>query len=1272
MSNYSQYNSKFNGTSWESMMQLLLLFEDSENIAYSRPGRDNGIDAVSGDGLTVSQAKFHEQCSIDNCIADLKSEMSKIKDYKEKIDYWKPVKRWVLFTNVEENPNDREKWKNAVESCDTCGLDVDLWDWPKVWILLEKYPEVKQEFIENESRCFLLKKEFQELCRKQYLPESFDVDCVGRDKELLLFKNFMESEKQIWSFSGPGGMGKSRFLIECANTIDEKKWNVYFGVSEVLKTVSAWNKRVVLDRSSVLFIDELNDVDLLKRILTDLDVGTMKRCKVVFSERNINAKTILELKLPKYDSIRLDSVVLSRLNNDNRIKLTSALLQTVRKKRNVQFYDIDRAVHNISEVSQGIPLWISLAVKIVLKQNGSLGAEFDEKAEVIFKEYSNLIRPSLQEIPLSNEKYDLVLKWTALYKQISLLHEDVVNFICLKTDVDQVVLQKTYQLMTDVGLMQRFGFKDNVFSICPDVIRESILKDNLIFNHKLSSWGKDVVTELISGNVPQVENVVESLSRIEISCEDDVNVLGEFIESIGRKFDSNSIETHDKIWSVLERVSFNWTEKVLEIVNMQLNTYRSLKDVDKYVFNRCCNSVKDVLSVCLCGAEDFSTKYQCVENFFYLYKCGGFSDHYGNALESFLSPIFEGDLRDSYMEIVDEFISDYFSQIKNGSFDQENLPVLKEMLKGCFEIEYHSCVYLGGTMQFRQGFFNWNEISSNLKWTKEIQNLLETVDVEPLVSDLLIESYGHLFGGLLRYPKASSTEAQEIECFLIENLKWCASFISTGYGLQPQKRNKLRDVIWNWILEYSKESNLVKYAEECEQTYCVLETDKEILEFINADYRDNHDELAEGLVHRRLIGQTSSDVIDFIERLEFYDYQEDYKIRLIACKYGKQIGSENELVALTSKIAKFCKKNAYKEFYFGLLAGYLFERNKFPQIVDLLKVLMKQGLDADEFLYRTISDSSIYSIQSYELLKVCIKEKNCSKYANIIASFVLNLNQSFLKFVEDDWNEWSDSNRSLFLNRLIENILVSERKWNNTTFEWNESSANWLVDKIALIEDLNVFDHSTHYFEEKASLFKEVKNIQWLCEIFEKRQHLGLNLSHDFSLTYFVRSDFNVEEQNAFIKIIEMLLNENAPYRFEEEIVKIDPENRCLSRIVVEKFNCAKTDDERKCFASIAGYLRDESPAWMDISAVVCRYTRKLTKEEKRRFWSMLTWKGIETYTCALGQVPQKHYDEVEHFRKMLSEETLPERREFWQIQLEGAESYLEFEEQRAKALRGE
>ena len=122
----------------------------------------------------------------------------------------------------------------------------------------------------------------------------------------------------------------------------------------------------------------------------------------------------------------------------------------------------------------------------------------------------------------------------------------------------------------------------------------------------------------------------------------------------------------------------------------------------------------------------------------------------------------------------------------------------------------------------------------------------------------------------------------------------------------------------------------------------------------------------------------------------------------------------------------------------------------------------------------------------------------------------------------------------------------------------------------------------------------------------------------------------------------------------------------------MQEFISAQSDDEKIHFAGIAGYLKDDSPAWNEISAEVCKYAKKMPKKEKHQFWSALSWKGVEVYTCAYGYVSKKFYDDANHFRKMLEEETLPERKEYWQWKLDFAERLLKDEEQRAKELRGE
>ena len=255
---------------------------------------------------------------------------------------------------------------------------------------------------------------------------------------------------------------------------------------------------------------------------------------------------------------------------------------------------------------------------------------------------------------------------------------------------------------------------------------------------------------------------------------------------------------------------------------------------------------------------------------------------------------------------------------------------------------------------------------------------------------------------------------------------------------------------------------------------------------------------------------------------------------------------------------------------------------------------------------------------------------------------------------------------------MIQNIQSSARKWNSIPFVWNEKSANWLVDKIALIQDLSAFAHSLCYFDEMKSLFSSLKNVQWLLKIFEQRNKQGFYFDERFSLSYFVNSTFDFDEQNAYSEIIKMVLCEEAFGQIKREIVKIDPENKCLGKIVVEKFISAQSNDEKMRFAQIAGYLKDDTPAWNEISAEVCKYAKRLPKKEKHQLWSTLIWKGIEVYSGAYGHVPKMYYDKVNHFRKMLEDETLAERKDYWLWRLDFAERCLKNEEECAKEIRGE
>ncbi len=1273
MSEFSRYNTRFNGTSWESMMQMLLLHEDYQIKAFSRPGKDNGIDAISGNCQVVYQAKYHENPSISKCITDLQTEMGKIGEYKETLEYWKSVKKWVLFTNIEENPNDMQKWEESIKNCDCHGLEIELRNWPAIWTLLEKHPEVKKEYIDDEARCFLQEQEFLENNRNSYLPESYDVECVGRNNELRKFDEFLNSNKKVWAISGPGGMGKSRFLLECAKRVNRNDRNVFFGMPQVMKISSSWTKRLVFEHPSILFIDELNDINLLRMLVAVL-ANEAKNWKVVFSERNADAQTIKELNLPRYESIRKDTCSLSRLNYQNRKLFTERLLDVVETSRKIKFEDKERAAHNICETSQGIPLWICLTLKSILQNNGSIGEEFEKNAAALYEKYTESIIPNLDYNFISNEQYDSVLRWCSLYRAISLKQEKVIDFICLKASVDKPKLEKLFQVMTKNGLMQNYGYENKTYSICPDVIREYILKERLLFNQKLSNWGEEVIDGLIHNDIPYPDAVVESLSHIEntISVKEPVDVLGSFTDSLKKKFETSDIDDHRQLWDLVAKLCACKTREALEIIHAQLSEYPAKKNVYNSLWI-CYIKIRDILQNCLYYCEDFCSRQLCLENILILCKMGHLSVVENQSLESILHPIFEGDLRSVYKENVDEILSDYFEVIKNDNFDNIDYSILKCFLDGCFTTKYNTGVCFNGTLSFRQGYLRLDPISDSFKRVKRIQNILEKKILPEELTSVFVDCYGKIFHEVLHYPSYYlDQDTKKIkEEFISKQLQWTASFISSGQGLDSKTRNHMREVIWSWLLEYGEKYDSWELAKKCEAAYCLDKTDEDILSYINMQYDENEKEIRADLIKKHLLDKEEKQVIAFVDKLAFYTTHDFYRINNIALEYGQSLQNKDFIISITQQLAQRSSNKIFEQFYLSVINGVVSKQSDVDSAIIFIRIFLKQGLDILDVLSSCLGEKRIFCINTYNLVKETVLDKDINKYVLLMSRFTLNMPQDFLYEIDSLWSKWSDLNKKIFLGRLLNDAYASASGWSQNSFEWNEFASNWIIEKIARTEKLDSFANEIPHFEKQKSLFSTRKNIQWLYSVFLFRKDRGYHLSHDFSLTYFVKSNFDENERNAFANIIDLILSWQSS-RIKKDIALLDPENKCVGQIVVEKFKTAKNDDERHTYASIASYLKDDTSAWLEIAAEVCIYARRLSDEEKQSFWSDLDWHEGFFSSSVVGEVAKVFFENVDHYEYMLKGESLTARKDYWESRLEIARYELKDEEERAKVQRGE
>lgn len=1274
MQKYSQYNPKFDGCSWESMMHMLLSHMDSHLKNYSRSGRDNGIDAISGDGLVVYQAKYHEKPSIDSCIKDLHDEMRKVGGYRKKIEYWKPVEKWVLFTNVEKNPNDEQKWEDAVAKCGCHGLKIELWDWTRVWSLLEDYPEVKMEFIDDQRRCFLSEREFAGAYCKNYLPESLDIECVGREKELREFDEFLNSDKRIWAVSGPGGMGKTRFLLECAKRVNQKIFRVFFGMPEVMKITPSWHERLVFEHQAILFIDELGDLTLLRSLIGMLSQEA-KRWKVVFSERNANAKTIKELELPKYETINKKTCCLSRLNFQNQKALTERLLNCIEVSRKIKFIDKEKSTHNICKISQGIPLWICLVVKSIVQNNGTLGEDFEQYAFALYENYTDSIKPCLDEIPITVNCYDAVLRWCSLYKEFSLNQTDVVNFISSKANVDKPVLEKTFQLMVQTGLMQKFGYEGKTYSICPDVIREHILKENLLSSQGLSAWGEEIVDELIHDRIPNATAVVESMSHIENTLPEDkiIDVLGTFVVELERKIETADVEECRKIFSLFKEICVSRTTEILEIIKRQMDRCLALDAEENFLWG-CSHDIRGVLEICLYCCDDFYSRKLCLENIIALSKRCKASKRYGDFFVDALRPIFESDLRLDYKENVDEFLDVFFRRIETDGFAVDDYSVLGMFLEGIFSVKCNTVENFNMHLSFRSGFFSLELISSSFEWMDEIQKVLEQYSIPVALSNVLVDCYGKFFNNVLQYPETNfSQKEKDLKYgFLEDRLKWVASYITSGYGLKPEIRNCLREKVWSWLLKYRKQNGLWKIAEQCENAYCINKADKNILDFLNKRYDENEDSERRNFVCQFLSGKKAKDVLSFIDRLSYYAGYRDFRIDDVAYEYGRSLVDKKFILSVMRQIADKKDNIIYKRFYFSLIKGVVTNLADVDELLKMAREFLKHGFDSIDVLRSCLIEKRFLCKKMYNLLKKSVQNKNTLEYARLMIDFTLNMPAGFLKEIDLLWDNLSEDVRYAYLDGMLDNAYAYASGWSKKPFIWNNFSANWIVDKIAKMKDIGCFSHNNHCFEKLKPLFSSIKNVQWLYEVLLYRKKMGYHLAHDFSLAFFVHSEFDEIERRALTNIIDLMLCHHELYGLEAEIALIDLENKCVGQIIVDKFKTAMTEEDKLTYVSIAGYFRDESLAWFEISAEVCTYARRLPKKQRIRFWSELDWRGIETFSCTYGTVAKMYYEHVSHFEKMVADSKYSIQNEYFRSRLDIAKRRLRDAEEEAKALRGE
>lgn len=516
------------GGTFQSLVNTLLLFEYPGVRVFGRPGKDGAQDARSADDKTVYQYKYHSSPSISKTVSDAKGELTKITKYRQpahsRSPQWQHATEWVAVTNLAVNPTDTARWDTEiVPAFAAINLKAVLWGTEKLTSLLTKYTHVADAYFEGRNRCFLSLGEAYDIARADELGESgLKVGVVGRDDELAAARTFLQGNKKLLCMHGPGGIGKSRLLLQIGDFAEKEGQQVLWGNEATMSNTQQWFASIPLGSPTLLLLDEPQDPELI-RVLAEQLRGAqsqMAQWKVIIAVRSPNDPVLKAIRnVPT--GIKAEPLSLPPLSQPASKTLALDLLNATgfaalpAEQKNT-FAD------RLSLIGDRYPIWIAMAVNL-LARDGNLAALPTTAQEIAAKYLDEVINRSITNTA-NKQQLQSLLNWLALYEEINIEEEPVIAFVAKQSGFTNVTqLHECLLSLVHRKFVAPRGINHRLHAIKPDVMREFVVRTWLITNAPTgpepAPAARQLINLLLAGHenrlVPKTLTLIRGLARAE-------------------------------------------------------------------------------------------------------------------------------------------------------------------------------------------------------------------------------------------------------------------------------------------------------------------------------------------------------------------------------------------------------------------------------------------------------------------------------------------------------------------------------------------------------------------------------------------------------------------------------------------------------------------------------------------------------------------------------------------------------------------------------------
>lgn len=508
----------------------------------AKKAKDKGVDAEfegtfnGRSGKWIFQYKFFDLNKNPQSAArsNLKSKILGTKTIKSELEKSAELEpnNYVIFTNIQLTKYFRDEIDREVKKRNY-SFEIDFFDIDIIENLILECPIVELSFF-GESPLYTIEK-FSKCYFDKIKTIRSNLKLYGREGTRKKFIEFIRGDKNVLVINGPGGVGKTHFVIEMGKLlIKEKIQPFYLKIGAELKREDIL-KILQTNKEVALIIDDAHEFDNINLILKLVSFEKIQNLKVILTTRTQLKDYLIKSSNPE----DIEYIPIKPLSRRSMVAFL----------KNELDIDDSQVRLKIFRISGGLPLFAILCYNLTKEKK--INFEDLTKDKVI----KFWIKNYLSDLPDGTNSLK-VLEIIAAIEPISLDDENILTKISEFTNFDDFEIQYIINNLIDADYLKNYGQKIK--------IEQDIVADYLLYNIIQS---KPKFLNKIQDNFLQLQptNVLTNLSKVEQLG--NIDLLSDVLDSYYKKVPDMNIPKRLELVEALEIPAFYRPKEVLKIVN---------------------------------------------------------------------------------------------------------------------------------------------------------------------------------------------------------------------------------------------------------------------------------------------------------------------------------------------------------------------------------------------------------------------------------------------------------------------------------------------------------------------------------------------------------------------------------------------------------------------------------------------------------------------------------------------------------------------------------